>query len=234
MDYHNKQLKRVRPKDWISYHCNQCGKCCRNIKNDIMLESLDAYRIARYLSQYDKSISEMDDIYNRYCIPMPLTETGYPIFLLQVCGPENACVFLKEGRCSIYPVRPRTCRLYPFTAAPGEKGKDFEYFLCTDRPHHLESGKVLVKDWLYQNFRQEERDFVKQEFLYSEKIGRLMAQISPDRQDQAVFLLLSFLYYNFDIREPFMPQYESNHQQLLEHLCNLADAQKGDAYGTSR
>lgn len=234
MDYHDRQIKHVRSKDRITYHCSQCGKCCTHTKNSIMLESLDAYRIAGFLNRNGENFYGTEDVYNRYCIPMPLTEKGYPVFLLDTCGPEDSCVFFKEGRCSIYPVRPRTCRLYPFTVAPGTKGKDFEYFLCTDRPHHLSGGKISVKDWLYQNFRQEDKDFVIREFQYAAEIGRLMAQIDSGKQEQAVFLLLFFLYYDYDIREPFMSQYGNNHRQLLEHLNTLVGARKGGLYESSR
>lgn len=233
MDYPNRQIKYVRPKGQITYHCNQCGKCCRHVKHAIMLESLDAYRLASYLNRQGEAIFSTEDIYNRFCTPMPLTEAGYPVFLLETCGPEDACIFLKEERCTIYPVRPRTCRLYPFTAAPGTRGKDFTYYLCTDRSHHLTGGKVSVKEWIYQNFKQEDRAYVKQEFQHSAEIGGLLAQIDPDKQEQAIFLLLYFLYYDYSIKEPFMAQYESNHQQLLEHLHTLAGVRNGGAYGAS-
>ena len=41
--------KLVRSKDWVNFHCLKCGQCCRDLENVVMVESLDAYRIARYL-----------------------------------------------------------------------------------------------------------------------------------------------------------------------------------------
>ena len=36
----------VRAKEFVSYHCSCCGHCCRHIENCVMVESLDAYRMA--------------------------------------------------------------------------------------------------------------------------------------------------------------------------------------------
>ena len=39
----------VRAKEFVSYHCSCCGHCCRHIENCVMVESLDAYRMAKHL-----------------------------------------------------------------------------------------------------------------------------------------------------------------------------------------
>ncbi len=36
------------------------------------------------------------------------------LILLRVQASDKACVFLKDNACSIYPVRPRVCRIWPF------------------------------------------------------------------------------------------------------------------------
>lgn len=217
----NYQIEPVRGKDRVSYHCSQCGQCCRHIKNSIMLESLDAYRLAAYLLKQGAAIEGIEDVYHQYGMPAPLTEAGYPIFLMQTKGTDNSCIFLKDGSCSIYPVRPRTCRIYPFTVGPGQRGKNFEYYLCTDKPHHLSGGMVSVKDWFYTNLRQEDKEFVLQEFQYTAQIGTLMKRIVSSKYEHALFLLLYYCYYNYDLQAPFMPQYTSNHDQLLEELQRL-------------
>ncbi len=215
------QIEPVRGKDRVSYHCRQCGQCCRHVKESIMLESLDAYRLANYLLTQGVAIEGIEDIYSQYGISTSLTEVRYPIILLRTNGTDDSCVFLKEGRCSIYPVRPHTCRVYPFTIAPGEHGKNFEYYLCTDKPHHLSGGKVSVKDWMYTNFRQEDREFLAQEFQSAAQIGHLMKELGSSKYEHALFLVLFYCYYNYDLWEPFMPQYKSNHIQLLEELRQM-------------
>lgn len=211
------QTRPVRSKDWIKFRCQMCGACCRHVKNAIMLESLDAFRLAAYLRKRGDSITGVDDVFLQYTEPVPLTE-GYPIFTLQVCGDEDACIFLKDGRCSVYEARPRVCRLYPFTVRLGTRGKDFEYLLCTDKPHHFGDGRVLVNDWMYQNFKREDKDYVKREFQSAVDIGRCLRQLGRHQLDGAMFPLLFYRYYNFDLKKPFLRQYDSNQAQLMETL----------------
>ena len=47
----------------LSYHCSCCGHCCRHIENCVMVESLDAYRMAK-LTWYNQhcGISSTDDV----------------------------------------------------------------------------------------------------------------------------------------------------------------------------
>ncbi len=44
----------VRAKEFVSYHCSCCGHCCRHIENCVMVESLDAYRMAKHLRSLKK------------------------------------------------------------------------------------------------------------------------------------------------------------------------------------
>ena len=196
----------VRAKEFVSYHCSCCGHCCRHIKNCVMVESLDAYRMAKHLCKQHCDISSTDDVLLRYCEPMPLTDEGYPIYVLKTAGSDAACIFLHENQCSIYAARPRTCRLYPFSVGPGERGRDFE----------------LVKDWLYHNFPKEEKEFLKQQYLVIPEIGRLMRRIPEEMRQAAVFKILFYHYYHFELDQPFLPQYEQNNRSLLNELRKLA------------
>ena len=129
MDDQKTIVVSVHAKDCVDYQCRMCGQCCRHIKDSLMVESLDAYRLANYLRGCDPNICTIDDVLTRYCEPMPLTQECFPIFMLKTTGPDDSCIFLKDGLCSIYEARPRTCRLYPFSVGPGERGRDFEYCL---------------------------------------------------------------------------------------------------------
>ena len=120
------EIQPVRPKDQFTFSCHQCGECCRNIEGCVMVESLDAYRLARYLRAKGEPIEGIEDFLFRYCDPEPLTEEGFPIYMLKTNIPNGSCIFLTDGRCSVYPARTRTCRIYPLTVGPGERGRDFE------------------------------------------------------------------------------------------------------------
>lgn len=188
-----------------------------------MLESLDAYRLARHLRQTDSSIQMMDDMLLKYATPVPLTENGFPIYVLKTLGEDDTCIFLKNNRCSVYSARPRTCRLYPITVGPAENDRDFEYLLCREKPHHFVGGTVRTKDWLRDNFKREDQEFVLAEYNSVLEIGQLMRRIDEYNQPGAIVAALFARYYDFDLNMPFMPQYRSNHEQLLQKLrflCN--------------
>lgn len=90
----------VRAKEFVSYHCSCCGHCCRHIENCVMVESLDAYRMAKHLRNQHCGISSTDDVLLRYCEPMPLTDEGYPIYVLKTVGADATCIFLRENRAA--------------------------------------------------------------------------------------------------------------------------------------
>ena len=146
--------------------------------------------------------------------------------MLKTKAPNGSCIFLTDGRCSVYPARTRTCRIYPLTVGPGERGRDFEYCLCLDRHQsHFTSGRVSVKDWLYQNFKREDKEYVKREYEIATELGKLMRAIDPDMRQGIVFKVIYYRYYNFDLDQPFQPQYEQNNRHLLADLHRIAREQ---------
>ena len=222
MDQFN--VKPLGKREQFTFKCTRCGDCCRGIKESVMLESMDAYRLARLLRQTDPSIQMMDDMLLKYATPVPLTDNGFPIYVLKTLGEDDTCIFLKENRCAVYHARPRTCRLYPISVNPDEKGTGFEYLLCREKPHHFIGGTVRTKDWLRDNFKREDQEFVTAEYEAITKIGPLMNRISEHQQPQAIVALLFARYYDFDLDAPFMPQYRRNQERLIEKLRHLAAA----------
>ena len=210
----------VRPKDWVPFRCRLCGNCCRNLRGNLMPEQIDAYRLARFLRERGE-VEYMEDFYTRYTYPDVL-EDFFPVFLINTVDPDDSCVFLKDGRCSVYEARPRVCRLYPFTAFPGQRGKAFHFFQCMDsNSTHFSDGKILVKDWMYQNFSREDREFLTAESDTLLELGRLLKAMSTDGRKENLFQILYYRYYNYDLDQPFMPQYKENTVELKRILQEL-------------
>ena len=206
----------VRPKDWVPFRCRLCGNYCRNLRGNLMPEQIDAYRLARFLRKRGE-----EDFYTRYTYP-DMLEGFFPIFLINTVDPDDSCVFLKDGRCSVYEARPRVCRLYPFTAFPGQRGKAFHFFQCMDsNSAHFSDGKILVKDWMYQNFSREDREFLTAESDTLIELGRLLKAMSTDGRKENLFQILYYRYYNYDLDQPFMPQYKENTEELKRILQEL-------------
>ena len=210
----------VRPKDWVPFRCRLCGNYCRNLRGNLMPEQIDAYRLARFLRERGE-VEYMEDFYTRYTYP-DMLEGFFPVFLINTVDPDDSCVFLKDGRCSVYEARPRVCRLYPFTAFPGQRGKAFHFFQCMDsNSAHFSDGKILVKDWMYQNFSREDREFLTAESDTLLELGRLLKAMSTDGRKENLFQILYYRYYNYDLDQPFMPQYKENTVELKRILQEL-------------
>ncbi|MFR8542807.1 MAG: YkgJ family cysteine cluster protein [Enterocloster sp.] len=145
-------------------------------------------------------ISSTDDVLLRYCEPTPLTDEG--LSHLRTQNGRRRChpVFFCSGnQCSIYAARPRTCRLYPFSVGPGERGRDFEYCLCFDdnQQYHFNGGKVLGQRLgCTTTFPQEDKEFLKQQYLVIPEIGRLMRRMPEELRRAAVFKILFYHYYH--------------------------------------
>lgn len=84
--------------------CEDCDSkvCCTAYASAINNHEIDA--IARYLHTSSKNLKRhVVKVHNRW--------GNVPIASQKLKEP---CIFLKDGRCSVYPVRPRICRIFPF------------------------------------------------------------------------------------------------------------------------
>ncbi|MBQ5642588.1 MAG: YkgJ family cysteine cluster protein [Bacteroidaceae bacterium] len=195
------------------------------MEEKVMLEPYDAYQLGRYLRQFG-TVETIEDVYAKYAHPILLSE-GYPVFTLNTHGSDAHCVFLQDGRCSVYEARLRVCRVYPFTIKNGSRGRRFEFYQCLDsHADHFQGGSVSVNEWMYENFTKAERTLFDKETEALPELGRLMRQLTQKQQEQFLFRLLYYRYYNFDLDQPFLEQYDRNQEALFRELKDWA-ARKG-------
>lgn len=214
MDDLEYKVQTVKLSDTVTFHCQRCAECCRHITNKIMLEPLDAYQIGRKLG-----LETTGDVFNRYTDPCLIAKFS-PVFTLKAVGPEQSCIFLKDGRCSIYDARPHVCKMYPFSAEPLPGGK-YHYVLCRDAEHHFTGGQVHVSQWMHTAFAPWGKETVWKEFVRSLEILRLFGQLSDDKKMEAIYPLLALNYVEIDVRRPYEPQREANHKRLVNELKKL-------------
>ena len=174
----------------------------------LMLESLDIYRLSKFLCERGEDVEWPENMLERYAHPELLE--GLPIFQLNTEGDDHACVFLKDGKCSVYDARPQVCRMYPFGTAPGSRGKDFNFYLCKERKHHFGTGSVKVKDWISENLSKEAKEFYKAEYEVLPLLGEALRGIGEERFRSLLLRILYYLYYGYDLKKPFLPQYKGN------------------------
>jgi len=103
------------PEPWyqegLRFHCTRCGNCCTGEPGFVWVNEEEIQAIALHRGE---SAAEVEGLYTRPSRRGPTLR-------------ENAngdCVFYDPGAgCTIYPVRPRQCRTWPFwqsTAATPE------------------------------------------------------------------------------------------------------------------
>ena len=205
----------------VKFKCKQCAACCKNVRNSISLEPLDAYNIIR---EYRKRGCTDDalDILSRIATVMRVAEgVNFDVFVLNTIDDTGVCCMLKDNRCSINEARPRTCKIYPFTVDPCESERRLKWFICTEQEHHFGEGIVTARDWQRRNVSKEEEEFLYEECRVLSKIGKLLENITEENQKKAAELSLALRYIAYDFDQPFLPQFKNNMDFLQAHLRQL-------------
>jgi Fe-S-cluster containining protein len=89
----------------LQFGCTQCSFCCTGSPGYVWLSDADIGRLCSFLGL------DFDHFAETYCVYVNSNE-GRALSLREKAGYD--CIFLAEGRCSIYPARPAQCRTYPF------------------------------------------------------------------------------------------------------------------------
>jgi len=100
-----KVFSRERP--WyvagLAFECAACGRCCAGPEEGyVWVTDREIAAITRHLG-----ISE-PQMRKRH-----LRKVGRRFSLLEKAG-SNDCIFLSDGHCRVYSVRPSQCRTWPF------------------------------------------------------------------------------------------------------------------------
>lgn len=98
------------PSPWytqgLNFTCTGCGACCTGAPGFTWLDAQEADAIAHHLGLSPDAFRQRytRSVHRNGAILLSLTETR-----------DGACSFYKNGvGCSIYPLRPRQCRTWPF------------------------------------------------------------------------------------------------------------------------
>lgn len=111
----------LRPRSSpFSYECRGCGRCCHR-----KWIAVNPYEIARLADGLGTSTT---DVIDRY-----LMDDGATLRTVK----DGACVFLREGACSVHADRPLVCRLYPLGWTVAADGGELFMEL---RPHPQTEG----------------------------------------------------------------------------------------------
>ena len=97
------KLRGIFPPDrTLDFTCTGCGKCCCG-GGDVYFSDEELEGVFQFLEIPEEEKRKFRMKFIR------LKENG-----LHVHRSDEDCFFLKENRCTIYPVRPLQCRTFPF------------------------------------------------------------------------------------------------------------------------
>ena len=102
-------LRAKRAGNWyadgVQFRCKapECSECCSGSRGEgyVWVSADEMEAIAKFINV------EFDEFTDKY-----IRQVDFAFSLTE--KPNNDCVFLKNGGCSIYSVRPTQCRTYPF------------------------------------------------------------------------------------------------------------------------
>jgi len=215
----------ITPSSRVRFRCQGCGKCCLRVKEGVPVDSQDVFRMTKYLRDHGEDILCTDDFLARYAEPVLLDECGYFVYMLKTVGEENACIFLKDNRCTIHDENPRACRLYPFVVNPDPRGLH-SYLLSREYPHHFTGPVVQTKSWMKKRFPKEDRLFLQTDFGGAKTLADLLRKIPERNRTQAVMHFLRLKYSEYDLYQPFLDQYRRNQDKLIAILNRMAEENK--------
>lgn len=221
-EHEQKYAVRVTPSDKIRFRCTLCGACCQNVKETVPVSCQDAFYLTKHLRDLGMDIYCVDQFLELYAEPALLDECGFFVYFLKSVGEDNACVFLKENRCSVQDAKPLACRLYLFMVDPNGSG-NFSYLYSKERTHHFRGPVVETRSWMKKNFSQESRAFMQAEFTQARPIAALLRRIPEHRKTEALLHFHRLRYSELDLDMPFLEQFQRNQTKLLAILTRMAD-----------
>ncbi|MCL2106437.1 MAG: YkgJ family cysteine cluster protein [Oscillospiraceae bacterium] len=207
----------MKPSEIFQFSCQNCGSCCKKVRQAVMVESLDLFRLARHLQM------DIADVAERYT-EVGVIAWGAPVLLMKTTEPDDACVFLKDNRCRLHgsDSKPRACRLYPLSVGPDDDLKKFLIFKVSAKKHHYKGRRYRAQEWVAANFRKEDREYVSTEYLAMLDCGKIMRRIPRSREKEVQFLMLRWRYFQFETGQDFMRQFVRNMAALKRELEKLA------------
>jgi uncharacterized protein len=104
----------------LKFTCQQCAACCSGDPGFVWVTENNIIEIANYLRI---GIDKMKSHYIR--------NAGSGFSLVEM--PNGDCIFLRDKKCQIYPVRPVQCTTWPFWKANLESRETW-YICCNTCP----------------------------------------------------------------------------------------------------
>jgi Fe-S-cluster containining protein len=101
-------------RDGLRFRCTRCGHCCTGEPGYVWVNAEELAAIAKHRGESPEEVTDL------YCRATPRGRT-----LREKANGD--CVFYdRDSGCTIYPVRPRQCRTWPFWESNVRTPEDWE------------------------------------------------------------------------------------------------------------
>lgn len=203
-------LPRIAPEEEFPAVCAGCGDCCR-ARRDILLSGLDLYRLARRLRLPPRTVAEA------FCRETPGTLPG---LLLMPSRHSGNCPFLDGGACAVHEARPLACALYPLGQAIDLETFRTEYYIQPPLCGVQVPGRTL-RDYLEDSGVLERAGT---DAFWARSCAALQQRLEAAQHYPKAAVrgcLLRALYYDYDFRDDFQPQFTANLARLDPLLARL-------------
>lgn len=228
----NLDKMKIDLDDTFKFNCTMCGKCCKD-REDILLTPRDIFQLAKHLD-----MPNMDFI-NKYCEFYLGNSSRIPVVRLLPTGVDKRCPFLSGTRCSVNPVKPVVCALFPLgrcltvDSSENRTGFTVSNVVYINQDPHCGDGRKThtVREWLEtSNIPVEDEFFAKWNSAIAQ-IGMVVHEVEEkaveERMDRYFNLLFGLLYVAYDFKEEFLTQFDRNAKFALELTRRLKEEHDG-------
>lgn len=203
--------KRYKLNDMVKADCGDCAgcfSCCKGMGSSIVLDPLDVYRLTTGLNvKFEELLLDKLDLNVVEGIILPN---------LKMTGNNNSCGFLNvQGRCSIHPLRPGICRIFPLGRLYENGG--FEYILQVNECKKPNRSKIKVKKWIDIPDIEKNEAFINQWHYFLKDLSAQMPSLAESQVKDLNMLILNVF---------FVTLYEGNrdfYQQFEERLHSVQE-----------
>ena len=205
--------------DMVKVGCNDCRGCsaCCHDMEALILDPLDVCRLTNGLGKtFDEMIDEELVLTRVDGLILPKMKMGKGVHndaashdtaAGQGNTEDTACVFLnEEGRCSIHPLRPGICRIFPLGRLY-EDG-DFRYFLQIYECEKKNRYKVRLKQWIDVKDPKTYHAFINTWHYFTKQVGERIPDLTDESAGQVTEYVLRLFYEGSYPLDVFYSQFE--------------------------
>lgn len=188
--------------------CSGCSDCCQGMGESIILDPYDVYQMTKGL---DCTFQEL--LQGR--VELNIVD-GVILPNLALTGKNESCTFLnEEGRCSIHPIRPGFCRLFPLGRIY-EDGS-FHYFLQIHECKKENRTKMKISKWLGIPKLKQYEEFVTDWHYFLNDVTENLKEMKDEEmiKNAAMGLVRLFYLLPYDPQRDFYEQYYERKKMIL-------------------